>query len=74
MSVLKVIEIMGDSDKGWEDAAREAVTEAAKTVHGIKSVWIQDHAATVENGKIKRFRVTCKITFEVEGRPKARGR
>ena len=28
----------------------------------------------VENGKIKRYRVTCKITFEVEGRPKARGR
>jgi flavin-binding protein dodecin len=74
MSVLKVIEIMGDSDKSWEDAAKEAVTEAAKTVHGIKSVWIQDHSATVANGKITRYRVTCKITFEVEGRPKARGR
>ena len=74
MSVLKVIEIMGNSDKGWEDAAKEAVTEAAKTVHGIKSVWIQDHSATVTDGKITRYRVTCKITFEVEGRPKARGR
>ncbi|MET0688518.1 MAG: dodecin domain-containing protein [Methyloceanibacter sp.] len=40
----------------------------------MKSVWIQDHSASVENGKIKRYRVTCKITFEVEGRPKARGR
>ena len=74
MSVLKVIEIMGDSDKSWEDAAKEAVTEASKTVHAIKSVWIQDHSASVEDGKIKRYRVTCKITFEVEGRPKARGR
>jgi flavin-binding protein dodecin len=74
MSVLKVIEIMGDSSKSWEAAAEEAVAEAAKTVHNIKSVWIQDHSATVENGKIKRYRVTCKITFEVEGRPKARGR
>lgn len=66
MSVLKIIEIMGDSDKGWEDAAQEAVTEAAKSVKHIRSVWIKDHAATVEGGKIKRYRVTCKITLEVE--------
>ena len=66
MSVLKIIEIMGNSDKGWEDAAQEAVTEAAKSVKHIRSVWIKDHAATVEGGKIKRYRVTCKITFEVE--------
>ena len=66
MSVLKVVEILGDSGKGWEDAAREAVTEASKSIKHIRSVWIKDHAATVENGKIKRYRVTCKITFEVE--------
>jgi flavin-binding protein dodecin len=66
MSVLKVIEIMGDSSKGWEDAAAEAVTEAARTVKHIRSVWVQDHSATVKNGKIDRYRVTCKITFEVE--------
>ena len=51
MSVLKVIEIMGDSEKGWEAAAGEAVTEAAKTVKNIRSVWIKDHAATVEVGR-----------------------
>jgi hypothetical protein len=64
-SVLKVIEIMGDSSKGWEAAAEEAVTEAAKSVKNIKSVWIKDHSATVKDGKIARFRATCKITFEV---------
>ena len=47
MSVRKVIEIMGDSDQGWEQAAQEAVEEAAKTVKHIRSVWIKDHAATV---------------------------
>ena len=66
MSVLKVIEIMGDSGKGWEAAAEKAVTEAAKTVKKIKSVWIKDQSATVKNGVIKRYRVTCKITFEVD--------
>jgi hypothetical protein len=71
---LKVIEIMGDSEKGWEQAAQEAVTDAAKTVKNIRSVWIKDHAATVEGGKIKRYRVTCKITFEVENRSRSRSR
>jgi flavin-binding protein dodecin len=66
MSVLKVIELMGDSDKGWEEAAEEAVNEAAKSVKHIRSVWVKDHAATVEGGKIKRYRVTCKVKFEVE--------
>jgi len=74
MSVLKVIEIMGDSEKGWEQAAQEAVTDAAKTVKNIRSVWIKDHAATVEGGKIKRYRVTCKITFEVENRSRSKSR
>jgi flavin-binding protein dodecin len=66
MSVMKVIEIMGDSDKSWEAAAEEAVTEASKSVKHIRSVWVQDHSATVKDGKIDRYRVTCKITFEVE--------
>ena len=74
ISVLKVIEIMGDSEKGWEQAAQEAVTEAAKTVKNIRSVWVKDHAATVEGGKIKRYRVTCKITFEVENRSRSKSR
>ena len=68
MAVIKIIEIMGDSSKSWEAAAEEAVAEAAKTVKNIRSVWIQDHSATVKNGKIDRYRVTCKITFEVEGK------
>lgn len=67
MSVLKVIEIMGDSGEGWEAAAREAVEEASKSVKNIKSIWVQDQSATVKDGKIARYRVTCKITFEVEG-------
>jgi hypothetical protein len=66
MSVLKVIEIMGDSDTGWEHAAGEAVAEAAKSVKNIRSVWIKEQSATVDGGTIKRYRTTCKITFEVE--------
>jgi len=66
MSVLKIIEIMGDSAESWEAAAGEAVADAAKSIKHIKSVWIQDQSATVKDGKITRYRVTCKITFEVD--------
>ncbi len=65
MSVLKVIEIMADSKKGWDDAAQVAVAKASKTVKNIKTVWVQDQSATVEKGKITSYRVTCKITFGV---------
>lgn len=65
MAVLKVIEIMAGSDKGWKDAAENAVEEAAKSVNNIKSVWIKDQDGVVKNGKIVEYRVVCKITFAV---------
>ena len=66
MSVLKVIAIMADSGKSWKDATENAVEQASKTVKNIKSVWVEDQSAAVENGKITKFRVNCRITFEIE--------
>jgi flavin-binding protein dodecin len=65
MSVLKVIEILASSDKSWEDAVKGAVKTAAKTVKGIKSVYVQDQSAVVKDNQVTEFRVTCKITFEL---------
>lgn len=66
MAVNKVIELMSESSKSWEDAAQKAVDKASKSVKGIKSVWVQDFSATVsEKGKLDTYRVTCKVTFEV---------
>ena len=66
MPVNKVIEIMSESETSWEDAAQKAVKEASETLSGIKSVWVQDFSAHVEKDRIKTYRVTSKITFEVE--------
>jgi dodecin len=66
MSVIKVIEIMSNSTKSWEDAAQRAVEEASKTLHNIRSIYIKDHNAVVENGKIKEYRVTGKVSFELD--------
>ncbi|MFM2423237.1 MAG: hypothetical protein RL291_1767 [Pseudomonadota bacterium] len=66
MAVMKVIELMAESSKSWEDAAQTAVNKASKSLKGIKSVWIQDQSAAVDSkGKITSYRVTCKVTFEV---------
>lgn len=65
MSVHKVIEILAQSDQGWEEAARNAVAEASETVNDIKSVYIKDMQGIVENGKITKYRVNAKITFGV---------
>lgn len=67
MSVKKVIELMSESSKSWEDAAQKAVDKASKTVKGIKSVWLQDFSATIDGkGNIETYRVNCKLTFEIK--------
>ncbi|MDH4362366.1 MAG: dodecin family protein [Nitrospirota bacterium] len=61
--MLKVIEVLAESDKSWEDATSQAVTRASKSVHGIKSIYIKDMEAKVENNKVTKFRITAKISF-----------
>lgn len=61
--MLKVIEVLAESDKSWEDAAAQAVTRASKSVHGIKSIYIKDMEAKVENNKITKFRINANISF-----------
>jgi len=66
MAVHKVIEILSDSKKSWEDATQGAVKEASKSVKNIKSVWVKDMSAEVsKTGKITTYRVNCMITFGV---------
>ena len=60
MAVVKVIELLGESEQGWEDATRQVVAEATKTLHGVTSVYIKEFQATVENDKVKNFRVNAK--------------
>lgn len=65
MSVLKVIELLASSDKSWEDAIRNAVKTAGKTVKGIRSVYVKEQSASVKNNEIVEFRVTVKVSFDV---------
>jgi flavin-binding protein dodecin len=66
MTMLKVIEVLAESNKSWEDAAQTAVTQASETLHGIKSLYIKDMEATVENGKVRSYRINAKISFQLD--------
>ncbi|MBA3270525.1 MAG: dodecin domain-containing protein [Acidobacteria bacterium] len=66
MAIHKVIEIISQSDKGWEDAAQRAVTDAGATVNGIKSIWIKNFEGVVRDNKIVEYRINANITFEVK--------
>lgn len=66
MAVLKVIEVLSNSEKSWEDATKKAVKHASKSVKNIRSVYVKDQSASVKNGEVVDFRVNLKITFEVD--------
>lgn len=66
MAVLKVIEVLANSSKSWEDATNKAVEHASKSVRDIKSVYVNEQSAQVKDGKVSEYRVNVKITFEVQ--------
>lgn len=65
MSVLKVIEILGNSTVSFEDAVHNVIKEAAKTIKNIKSVYVQDMNVSVKDNKITQYRINAKVTFGI---------
>ena len=68
MSVAKIVELIGSSEKGWEDAAQNAVKEATKTIRGIHGIEVKDITAKIDGktGKIQEYRVGIKLSFSIE--------
>jgi flavin-binding protein dodecin len=63
MSVAKVTEIIASSKDGFDDAIKQGIKRASKTLKGITSAWVQDQQVMVKDGKIKEYRVNLKVTF-----------
>ncbi len=66
MSMLKVIEVLAESDKSWEDAAQSAISTAQESVRNVRSIYIKNMEASVENGKISKYRINGKISFVLD--------
>lgn len=63
MSVARVTEIIAESDKSFEDAVKNGVKRASKTLKNVQGAWVKDQSVNVDNGKITRYRVVLKVTF-----------
>jgi flavin-binding protein dodecin len=66
MSIVRSIEVIAQSNKGFDDACRQAVKEASHTLRGIRSFWVKNAECIVEDDEITTFRVNGKISFMVE--------
>jgi hypothetical protein len=64
--VVKVVEIIGESEKSYEHAVQQAVSEASKTIRNISGVDVINFTAKVEDGKITMYKANCKLAFKVE--------
>lgn len=66
-SVYKILELIGTSEKSWEDAAKQAVETAAKTVRDLRVAEVDKLDMKVENGKVVAYRARVTVSFKLEG-------
>lgn len=68
MSIANIVELIGSSDKSWEDAAQVAVNDAIKTIRGVRGIEVTDMTAKVDSntGKIQEYRACVKLSFGIE--------
>jgi flavin-binding protein dodecin len=63
-SIYKVIEIIGGSEKSWEEAAKKAVETTSKSLKEIRVAEVKELDARVENGKVVEYRVKLRVSFK----------
>ncbi len=66
MSVAKVVELISSSKESFEDATKQGIERACKTLDNVKGAWVKEQKVSIENGKVAEYRVTLKITFVLE--------
>jgi len=67
VGVVKVLELVGESKESWQDAANQAVMEAAKTVDNITGVEVSNWTANVDSGRITNYKANVRVAFVVDG-------
>lgn len=64
--IVKVIEVIGSSDKSFDDATENVLKQTTDSVKNVTSIYIKEMKAHVENGKIVSYGVNAKVSFEVD--------
>lgn len=63
MAIAKVSEIISSSEKSFDDAIKDGIRRAGKTLDNIKGAWVKDQKVVIEKGKIVEYRVILRVTF-----------
>ncbi|MEJ2518480.1 MAG: dodecin family protein [Methyloceanibacter sp.] len=66
MSIAKVTEISASSPTGFEDAISKGVQRASKTIHGMRSAWVNEQSVVIDNERVTEWRVNLKVTFVID--------
>ena len=66
-SVYKVIELVGTSSEGWEQAVAAAVTRASQSVRDLRIAEVSELDVQIENGSVMAYRAKIKVSFKYEG-------
>jgi flavin-binding protein dodecin len=66
-SVYKIVELVGTSDKSWEQAAKAAVETAAQTLRDLRIAEVVTLDMQIEDGKVRLYRAKVKLSFKFEG-------
>lgn len=67
MPVVKIIELLGESQVSWEDAVKKAVKEASKSIHNITGVEVLNMTAGVKDGDLHEYKANVQVAFGVDG-------
>lgn len=63
MSVAKIIELSSESPESFEDAVKQGIRRAEKSLKNVKGAWIAEQKVVVEEGNIVEYRVIMKVSF-----------
>ncbi|NLS44352.1 MAG: dodecin domain-containing protein [Firmicutes bacterium] len=66
MPVVKVVELLGESETSWEHAIQEAVSTASETIRNISGIEVLNMTASIENGKISKYKANMNVAFSVD--------
>jgi flavin-binding protein dodecin len=66
MSIAKVTEVTASSTVSFEDALKQGIARADKTLNNVEGAWIQEQKVVVKGGKITEYRVNMKVTFVLQ--------
>ena len=66
MAVVKIIDLVGDSPKSWEEAVQNAVKEASRSIRGITRVGVKEMDVRVDGAKVVEYRARVEISFRIE--------